>query len=272
LTGTPLAAKAQKLGTALAEMTRVAVAFSGGLDSSFLLGAARGELGSGNVLALTAVSPLFPRWELEESRALASTLGVRQVLVEIPWLKEPGLVENGPRRCYHCKRTLFTRLLETARQNGDAVLVDGSNTDDLEDYRPGHEAVRELGVRSPLLEAALCKEEIRALSRRMDLPTQDKQPFACLASRFPYGTPLSQAGLARVERCEDLLRAMGFANYRVRSHGDSARIEVCAEEMPRLLEESLRAKLVRDFKEAGFAYVSVDLEGYRTGSMNETLA
>jgi len=261
--------KFQQLTSLLQQMESVIIAFSGGVDSTFLLRTARDVLGQEKVLALTATSPTYPQFEFEESRKLAAAMGVRQLVVESNELEIPGFSQNDRRRCYHCKRELFSLCLEKGRQMGFQVVLDGSNADDLHDHRPGREAAGELAVRSPLLEAGLTKQEIRELSRELDLPTWDKQPFACLSSRFPYGTEITPERLAQVDRCETFLRTRDFQTYRVRYHGETARIELAPAEIPRLLDESLRHELVRVFKAAGFTYVALDLEGYRTGSMNE---
>jgi len=265
----PIDQKYKKLQNLLRDMKQVVVAFSGGVDSTFLLRVAWDVLGAENIVALTATSPTYPQYEFEESQKLAASFGVRQIVVESNELEIPGFARNDPRRCYYCKHELFTICQEKARELGFPFILDGSNADDLSDYRPGREAACELAVRSPLLEAGLDKNEIRYLSRELNLPTWHKQPFACLPSRFPYGTEITPERLARIDRCETFLRQNRFRNYRVRYHGETARIEVAAEEIPRLLDETLRQAVVREFKEAGFTYVALDLEGYRTGSMNE---
>jgi uncharacterized protein len=244
------------------------VAFSGGVDSTFLLWAASKVLGPDRVVALTATSPTYPAYEFAESRRLAGAIGVRQLVVESNELEIPGFADNPPRRCYHCKHELFTLCVAKARELRLAAVLDGANLDDLADFRPGRDAARELGIRSPLLEAGLGKAEIRELSRRAGLPTADKQPFACLASRFPYGTRITAARLRQVDQCEAFLREHGFATFRVRYHDDTARIEIAIDELPRLLDPQLRGALVVACKAAGFTYVAIDLEGYRSGSMN----
>jgi len=266
-----LARKRQALETLIDSFDSMLVAFSGGVDSTLLLWVACQVLGSGRVVALTATSPTYPAYEFEESRRLAGTIGVRQLVVVSNELEIPGFADNPPQRCYHCKHELFSLCVAKAGELGLAVVADGANCDDLADYRPGHQAARELGVRSPLVEAGLTKAEIRELSCQAGLPTATKQAFACLASRFPYGTRIDSQRLQQIDTCETFLRERGFTTYRVRYHGDTARIEVAVAELPRLLEPALRQELVTAFKTAGFTYVALDMEGYRTGSMNASL-
>ena len=254
----------------LREMDSAVIAFSGGVDSSLLLHAAKEALGE-RLLAVTIVSPIFSRFEREEAQSFAKTLGVRLQLVYFDEMTVPAFAYNPPDRCYHCKKELFTTLLGIASREGYAVVCDGSNVDDEHDYRPGRRATRELGVRSPLEEAKLRKEDIRAISRKLDLPTAERASFACLASRFPYGTPIDREKLARLEACEDALRTLGFRQYRVRVHNNVARIEVGQDEIPRLFDPDAADALYERFRENGFLYVSVDLKGYRAGSMNEGL-
>ena len=264
--------KFQKLKDILTELGSVVVAFSGGVDSTFLLLAARDVLGIKHVVALTATSPTYPSHEFNESVKLAKELGVQQIVVDSNELLIPGFADNPPLRCYHCKKELFGICMNKAKELGYAEVLDGSNLDDLDDYRPGRQAATELQVRSPLLEAGLTKEDIRALSRRSGLSTAEKQPFACLASRFPYGTRITAERLQQIDRCETFMRENGFHTFRVRYHGETARIEVTLDELPRIIDDKVRVQLLAEFKDAGFTYVALDLQGYRTGSMNEGAA
>lgn len=267
-----LADKRDKLKNLLTEFDRVAVAFSGGVDSTFLLFIAGEVLGPDRVVALTADTPIFPAHELAESVALAGQIGIRQVIVPCAVLDQDKIAANPPERCYHCKLEIFSLFLSRARELGFQSLLDGSNLDDLDDYRPGRKALDELNIVSPLLEAGLTKEEIRQLSRQAGLATADKPSYACLATRFPYGTKLTVDRLRQVAHCENFLRQQGLRTFRVRCHDDIARIEVSLDEMPRMIEDGFRAALLAEFKAAGFRFVALDLEGYRTGSLNESLA
>lgn len=260
-----------RLLSRLKALSRAAVAFSGGTDSAFLLFAAREALGAENVLALTADSAFFPREEAEGARALAANLGIRQVTVSVDPLSDPLIRQNPPDRCYHCKKRLLSVLKQRAQAEGFPCLLDGSNADDAGDYRPGAKAVRELQIISPLQEVGLTKAEIRALSKEHGLATWEKPASACLASRIPYGEPLTIEALRRVEQAEAFLRSLGFSQLRVRAHQNLARIEVPFEELQGLMEACRTNGIVPMLRSLGFTYITADLSGYRMGSMNEIL-
>lgn len=254
----------------LKSMERAAVAFSGGVDSTFLLYAAHQALGD-QVLALTVQCDWVPVRETAESEDFCKTYGIRQEVCQIEPEEVEGFCDNPPERCYLCKKVLFSRMKEIAERKGISCVLDGSNVDDLSDYRPGMRALREMGIISILQEAGLTKEEIRVLSREHELPTWKKPSFACLASRFVYGERITKDRLEMVDRAEQKLLDLGFHQFRVRIHGSLARIELLYEEMERLLDSGLRREIAEYLKQMGFAYVTLDLQGFRSGSMNEML-
>ena len=258
--------KIENLKNYLHGLGKVAVAFSGGVDSTFLLAVANDTCDS--VLALTAASCFVPRRELDSAKKFCADNSIEQIIFEADVLNIEGVKENPADRCYLCKRALFENFLRLAKDN-DCVLVEGSNTDDANDYRPGTRALAELKIKSPLVAADLSKAEIRELSREMNLPTADKPSMACLASRLVYGESLTAEKLSMVEAAEDFLLDAGFNQLRVRVHGRIARIEVLPEDFLRLMK--LRTSIVDNLKSLGFSYVTLDLQGYRVGSMNETL-
>ena len=263
--------KHEKLKAIFKDMGKVLVAFSGGVDSTLLLKVAQDTLGNKNVLAVTALSPLYPERELQGVKKLIQALGARHRLIHSNELEIPGFSKNPPNRCYYCKSKLFKELLELAREETLPSVVEGSTLDDDQDHRPGKRAIQELGIRSPLKETGFTKAEVRELSRALGLSTWDKPSFACLASRFPYGEEITEEGLKRVDRAEDFLFGLGFKQVRVRHYGHLARIEILKEEMARLMDGSLRATVVDHLKGMGFRYVTLDLQGFRSGSMNEVL-
>ncbi|HUV38146.1 MAG TPA: ATP-dependent sacrificial sulfur transferase LarE, partial [Planctomycetota bacterium] len=223
------------------------------------------------VLAVTVESELYPQWQSDDAAKLAATLGIRHEVVRASELGIDRFAENPPDRCYWCKRELFSHMGEIARREGFEAVADGANADDPHDHRPGLRAAAELGVRSPLREAGITKEMVREISRKLGLPTWSKPAFACLASRFPYGLHITHERLEMVRRAEEVLRSIGLAQFRVRHHDTIARIEVPSEEVARLASPEMRAELVRTFKEIGYLYVTLDLEGFRSGSMNAVL-
>jgi uncharacterized protein len=254
-----------RLRATLESLGSVAVAYSGGTDSAFVLAVARDVLGD-RVVALTADSPSVPRAELAAARALAADLDVEHVILPTAELDDPAYRANTPDRCYFCKSNYLDELLAYAQAHGFPALVDGANADDLGDYRPGQKAARERGVRSPLQEVGLTKAEIRALARARGLANWDKPAAACLSSRIPYGTPVTAEALAQIEAAEGHLHRLGFRQVRVRHHGTVARLEVESAEIVRAVE--LREEIVAALRGVGFTYVTLDLAGFRSGSMN----
>lgn len=262
--------KADELGDGLRRAGRLLVAFSGGVDSSYLALAAHRALGDG-VLAVTAVSPSYPASHRAMAEEIVRDFGIPHRFVETREMENPDYRANRPDRCYHCKDELFTVLGSLRRELGFDAVAYGVNTDDTGDFRPGHRAADEHAVLSPFLDAALSKAEIRALSREAGLPTAELPASACLSSRLPYGTEVTPERLEQVEKGEDALRALGFRQVRLRHHGELARLEIAPGELPRALDPAMAARLVAAIRPLGFRYVSLDLEGYRTGSLNEVL-
>ena len=255
----------------LASLKSAAVAFSGGVDSTLLLRAAHDALGN-NAIAVTVSSSFIARREIHEAESFCAENGIIQEVISVDESEIAHFTENPPDRCYLCKHEIFTRILETARKHNISHVIEGSNVDDLGDYRPGLRALQELSIKSPLREYGFTKAEIRELSRELGLPTWEKPSYACLASRFMYGERITRKKLEMIERAEELLMSLGFRQMRVRLHGKLARIEILPEDFPLILDTEIRSKIYDSLKSYGFSYVSLDLKGYRTGSMNETIA
>lgn len=264
-----LADKYRRLKDKIIEFDSVAIAFSGGVDSTLLLKVAADSLPAERVIALTAVSPSFPQRELAEAKSLAEKIGVRHMLIESHEMADSRYLANNPDRCYFCKTNAYDLFVDYIQLHGYTYLLDGTNADDAGDYRPGRQAAREHGVRSPLQEVGMRKDEIRQLAREMDMPNWDKPAAACLASRIPYGAPVRIEVLSQVEHAEYMLRDLGFGQLRVRHHGEVARLELQPAEFERVI--ALREQIVEMLKTVGYRYVTLDLAGFRSGSMNEAL-
>lgn len=260
--------KFERLKEILKELKSVAIAFSGGVDSTLLLKVAHTVLGD-KAIGITVNGAIHPKWEVESARELAKMIGVKHMVLDVDIFRNENIVNNPPDRCYHCKLVVFSLIKETARNYGIENVADGSNADDVGDYRPGMRALKELGILSPLMEAGLKKNEIRALSKELGLPTWNKPALACLATRIPYNTRITEKALSMIEEGEDFLRSLGFTQVRLRHLDNLAKIEVLPEDMPKLLE--LRDTIIEKLKSIGYIYITLDLEGYNTGSMNRLI-
>lgn len=260
-----------KLKDFIRQYSKVAVAFSGGVDSSFLLKVASDAIGPENVIAITLKAAVNPEREVADAIELAELAGVRHIVIPMDVMSIPGFTENPPDRCYICKKAIFERIMEEAGNYDIYVIFDGTNADDENDYRPGMKALKELGVISPLKACGMGKAEIRQLSMKLGMGTWNKPSMACLASRVPYNEPITEEKLRMVGKAEALLQVMGFIQFRVRCHGNIARIEIAPEEMEKALDINVMKNINDRLKNIGFHYVTLDMQGYRTGSLNETL-
>ncbi|MAE71692.1 MAG: TIGR00268 family protein [Gemmatimonadetes bacterium] len=264
--------RAEELRSLLGGLDRVVVAFSGGIDSSLLLHAATEALGAGRVMAVTTESPAVPPHEIDQARRLADLIGVTHRVIPSGELSRDEYVANDGDRCYHCRIEMYTLIGAIARSGFEGTVIDGSNADDEGDYRPGMRAAAELGVRSPFRELRITKGEIRSMARAAGLPNWNKPAQPCLASRIPAGSPVTEAKLVQIDRAEQAIRALGIDVVRVRHHGDVGRVEVGIEQLSRVVATPLREKLVEALKSAGFRFVAIDLDGYRSGSVNPVTA
>ncbi|MBQ6129780.1 MAG: ATP-dependent sacrificial sulfur transferase LarE [Lachnospiraceae bacterium] len=262
--------KLNELRKIIGELGSLAVGFSGGADSALLLAVAHEVLGERS-LAVTAADASVPKREISEAKKFCEDRGIRHIMINTDPLSEESYRNNSSDRCYFCKRGIFSEIIKTAKENGIEYVAEGSNMDDLGDYRPGLKAIAELNVKSPLRDAGLNKSDIRMISKAMGLPTWNKPAYACLASRFVYGEQITEEKLHMIDRAEQFLIGLGFYEERVRMHGDLARIEVAADDIPRLASEEVRNKIYEEFRNIGFLFVTLDMKGYRTGSMNATL-
>lgn len=259
--------KELRLRTLLRSYSKLAIAFSGGVDSTLLLSLATEEL-PGSVIAVTSRVPMTSAKEFEEAKLFCEEQGVKQLICTPDVLSLDQVKMNNPKRCYYCKTMLFSSMMEAAAENGYSIIADGTNVDDLADYRPGMKAIKELGVVSPFLEAGFTKKDIRDLSLQRSLSTWNKQSNACLATRIPYGQELTYDLLSRIDQAEELLHTLGFTNVRLRVHNDVARIEIGLDQFIKILDDSVRESIIEQVKDLGFSYITLDLEGFRTGSMN----
>ena len=262
--------KFTRLKEDLKQMERVIVAYSGGVDSTFLLKASS-IAGMKQILAVTALSETLPHEELSIARGITSALNIEHRIITTEELKNKNFSDNPPNRCYYCKKELFSKLSDIAAKENFSFILDGTNTDDTRDHRPGRRAAKEMGVHSPLLNAGLSKKEIREISRTLGLPTWNKPAAPCLSSRFPYGQKITAEGLERVNRAENFLKRLGLTDIRVRDHSGTARIEVIQEEFAILMEKNNREEIITLLKSLGYKYITLDLQGFRSGSLNENL-